>query len=75
MRCSRLPAISWVLTAGAPPLRALVSESVASAAVAADPERFCGGSENQKRIIRDLLSFAEIEPMSSVVMSEYILGS
>jgi len=50
-----------------------VSESVASCAVASDVEQFYSGRENRKRIVKDLLSFAEIETMSSVVMREYIL--
>ncbi len=66
-------AVARVLTPGAPPFRAIVSESVASAADAADVEVFYGGRENRKRIVADLLSFAEIESMSTVVMREYIL--
>ena len=61
------------LTEGAPTLDAIVSESVASCAVASDVEQFYSGRENRKRIVKDLLSFAEIETMSSVVMREYIL--
>ena len=67
--------VARVLTAGAPALRPIVSESVASAAIAADVELFYRGREGRKRIVKDLLSFAEIESMSSVVMTEYILGS
>jgi len=66
-------AVARVLTPGAPAFRAIVSESVASAADAADVEVFYGGRENRKRIIADLLSFAEIESLSTVVMREYIL--
>lgn len=65
--------VARVLTPGAPPLRAIVSESVESASIAADVEIFYGGREGRKRIVKDLLSFAEIESMSSVVMREYIL--
>jgi hypothetical protein len=65
--------VARALTPGAPPIRAIVSESVASATVAADPEQFYGGRENQKRVVRDLLSFVELESMSTVLMSEYIL--
>jgi len=61
------------LTPNAPPFRAIVSESVASAAIAADVEKFYGGYENRKRVVKDLLSFAELETMSTVVMREYIL--
>jgi len=61
------------LTEGAPMLDAIVSESVASCAVASDVEQFYSGRDNQKRIVKDLLSFAEIKTMSSVVMREYIL--
>ena len=66
-------AVARVLTPGAPPLRAIVSESVASAAIAADVDQFYSGRENRKKIIRDLLSFAEFESLSTVVMREYIL--
>ena len=62
------------LTEGAPTLDAIVSESVGSCAVASDVDQFYSGRENRKRIVKDLLSFAEIETMSSVVMREYILG-
>lgn len=61
------------LTKDAPTLHAIVSESVESCAVAADVEQFYSGKENRKRIVKDVLSFAEIETMSSVVMREYIL--
>lgn len=66
-------AVARVLTPGAPAFRAIVSESVACAADAADVEVFYGGHENRKRIVADLLSFAEIESMSTVVMREFIL--
>jgi len=61
------------LTPNAPLLHAIVSESVASCAVAADVDQFYSGRENQKRIVKDLLSFADVATMSSVVMREYIL--
>ncbi|MBW1885526.1 MAG: EthD domain-containing protein, partial [Deltaproteobacteria bacterium] len=66
-------AVARALTPAAPPIRAIVSESVASAAVAADVEQFYGGRENRERIVKDLFSFAELESMSAVVMREYIL--
>jgi len=66
-------AVARVLTPGAPPIRAIVSESVESGAVAADVEQFYGGRENRRRIVKDLFSFAELETMSTVVMREYIL--
>jgi hypothetical protein len=65
--------VARVLTPDAPPIRAIVSESVESAAVAGDVEKFYGGRENRKRIVADLFSFAELETMSTVVMREYIL--
>ena len=61
------------ITDGAPTLHAIVSESVASVAIAADVDQFYGGSENRKRVVKDLLSFAEINTMSTAVMHEYIL--
>lgn len=60
------------ITEGAPTLHAIVSESVASCAVAADVDAFYSGPENRKRIVKDLLSFAEIPTMSTVVMREYL---
>lgn len=65
--------VARVLTPGAPLFRAIVNESVATAAVAADPVQFFGGEENQKRAIEDLLSFVDFESLSTVLMSEYIL--
>jgi hypothetical protein len=65
--------VARALTPGAPPIRAIVSESVGSASIASDVEIFYRGREGRKRIVKDLLSFAEIESMSSVVMREYIL--
>lgn len=61
------------ITEGAPTFHAIVSESVASCAVAADVDQFYSGPANRKRIVKDLLSFAEIETMSTAVMREYIL--
>lgn len=61
------------LTPGAPSIRAIVSESVESAAIAADVDKFYAGRENRKRIVKDLLSFAELSTLSTVVMREYIL--
>jgi hypothetical protein len=66
-------AVARVLTPGSPQIRAIVSESVESVAVACDVEKFYGGRENRKRIVADLTSFAELDTMSTVVMREYIL--
>lgn len=66
-------AVARVVTPGAPPIRAIVSESVESAAVASDVERFYGGRANRKRIVEDLFSFAELDGMTTVVMREFIL--
>jgi hypothetical protein len=60
------------ITEGAPTLHAIVSESVASCAVAADPDVFYSGPENRKKIVKDLLSFADVATMSSVPMREYL---
>ncbi|MBJ22725.1 MAG: hypothetical protein GY910_28445 [bacterium] len=68
-------AVARALTSGAPPIRAIVSETVASAAIAADPEQFYGGRGNRKRAVKDLLSFAELDSMSTIVMSETILST
>ena len=48
---------------------------MASADIAADPERFYAGKQGQKRVIRDLMSFTEFETLSTALMSEYILSS
>lgn len=66
-------AVARPVTPDAPPIRAIVSESVESAAVAADVELFYGGRANRKRIVEDLLSFADVETLSTVVMREYVL--
>ena len=60
------------ITAGAPTLHAIVSESVASCAVVADPDQFYSGPENRKKIVKDLLSFADMTTMSSIPMREYL---
>lgn len=60
------------VTEGAPLLHAIVSESVASCAIAADPDVFYSGPENRKKIVKDLLSFADVATMSSVPMREYL---
>ncbi len=65
--------VARVLTPGAPPFRAIVNESVASAAVAADPIAFYGSKQDQKRAAEDLLSFIDFETLSTVLMSEYTL--
>ena len=43
-----------------------------SCEIAADPDLFYSGPENRKRIVKDLLSFAEVATMSSVPMREYL---
>lgn len=68
-------AVARPLTPGAPPFRAIVAETVASAEVAADPERFYRSSRDQQRAVRDLLGFVELETLSAVLMSEYLLSS
>jgi len=62
------------LTPGAPPLRAIVSESVASVKVLADPDAFYGSDEGRRRAVEDLLSFVDFEALSTVLMSQYALG-
>ena len=56
----------------APVLHAIVSESVGSCEIAADPDLFYSGRENRKRIVKDLLSFAHVATMSSVPMREHL---
>ena len=63
------------LTPGAPPFRAIVNESVASAEIAATPELFYGSPDGQKRAVKDLIQFVDFKTLSTVVMSEYILSS
>lgn len=62
------------LTPGAPPLHAIVSEAVASAAIAADPIAFFGSEPNRARAVEDLLSFVDFETLSVALMSEYTLA-
>jgi hypothetical protein len=68
-------AVARPLTPDAPDFRAIVSESVASAAIASDDMAFYGSRENRKRAVKDLLSFADLEQLSTVLMSEYIVTS
>lgn len=60
------------LTADAPTLHGIVSESVGCCAVAADPEAFYSGRENRKKIMKDLASFLDLGTVSSVAMREYL---
>ena len=66
-------AVARRLTRGAPPLRAIVTEAVASTTIAADPVAFFGSEANRARAVEDLLSFVDFESLSVVLMSEYIL--
>ena len=63
------------LTPGAPPLRAIVNEAVASVAIAADAEKFYSGDEGRERAIKDLLSFVDFRSLSTALMSEYVLSA
>ncbi|MFP6640977.1 MAG: hypothetical protein VCC04_12095 [Myxococcota bacterium] len=63
--------VARVLTPGAPLLRAIVNESVASPEIAADPTAFFGNKEGQERALADLLSFVDLETLSTTLMSEY----
>lgn len=67
--------VARVLTPGAPPLCAIVNESVASLEIAADPIRFYRSRQDQKRAVEDLLSFVDFDTLSFVAMSEYTLGA
>ena len=60
------------LTENAPILHGIVSESVGSCAVAADPEVFYSGRENRKKLLKDMHSFLDFETVSSVAMREYL---
>ncbi|MEE2674431.1 MAG: hypothetical protein VX466_11590 [Myxococcota bacterium] len=66
--------VARVLTPGAPRLHAIVNESVASAGIAADPVAFYRTKDDRKRAVEDLLSFIDLETLSTVVMSEYALA-
>ena len=66
--------VARALTPGAPPFRAIVNESVASTRIAADPLLFYGSKKGRKRAVEDLLSFIDLDTLSTVVMSEYSLG-
>ena len=61
------------ITAGAPPYRGLVFESVESLEILADRDAFYGGEEGQREAVEDLLSFADFRAMASVTMSETIV--
>jgi hypothetical protein len=66
--------VARVLTTGAPPIRAIVNESVASIAIAADPISFYRSERDRERAVEDLFSFVDFETLSMVLMSEYILS-
>ena len=50
-----------------------MNESVASTAIAADPLAFYRSKEDQRRAVKDLLSFVDFDYLSTVVMNEYTL--
>lgn len=66
--------VARVLTVGAPPFRGIVSESVESPEIMASPTAFYRSEENRKRAVQDLLSFIDLDALSTVLMSEYSLG-
>ena len=66
--------VARVLTGGAPPFRGIVSESVESPEIMASPTAFYRSEENRKRAVQDLLSFIDLDALSTVLMSEYCLG-
>ncbi|MEZ4217374.1 MAG: EthD domain-containing protein [Myxococcota bacterium] len=61
------------LTPGAPPLRAIVSEAVASVDVIADPAVFYGSEEGRARAVADLRTFVDFRSLATALMSEYVL--
>ena len=55
-------------------IEGIVDESVESVAVLADPVAFYRSEEDRARVVRDLLSFTELETLTVSLMSEYTLS-
>ncbi|MEM7410539.1 MAG: EthD domain-containing protein [Myxococcota bacterium] len=68
-------AVARPLTAGAPPIRAIVAERFRSLEDYTDPKRLYGGREVLSKVMEDTEQFADVSDMHSVPLSEYILRS
>jgi hypothetical protein len=70
--------VARTLTPGAAELAGIVEEHVREAADLLEPARFYGGAEragaNMRRILDDAKSFLDLERVTSVVTSQYILS-
>jgi hypothetical protein len=70
--------VARVLTPGAAELAGVVEEHVRERTDLLDPARFYGGAEraaaNMQRILADARSFLDLEHVTSVVTSQYILS-
>jgi hypothetical protein len=68
-------AVARVLTAGAPPHRAIVEERFRTLEDLIDPNRFFGAPENIQRVLTDIATFTDFESINTAPMSEWILKS
>lgn len=68
-------AVARVLTAGAPPYRAIVEERFRTLDELVDPMKFFGSAENIQRVLTDVATFADLDTMNTAPMSEWILKS
>ena len=68
-------AVARVLSAGAPPYRAIVEERFRTLEDLTDPNRFFGAPENIQRVLTDIATFTDFESINTAPMSEWILKS
>jgi len=68
-------AVARVLTAGAPPYRAIVEERFRTLEDLVDPMKFFGSADNIQRVLADIATFSDLEAMNTAPMSEWILKS
>jgi hypothetical protein len=67
--------VARTLTAGSPPIRAIVAERFRTLEDYTDPERLFGSRELLMRSGEELSSYADIDQIHSVPLSEYIVKS
>jgi EthD domain len=68
-------AVARVLTAGAPPYRAIVEERFRTLEDLVDPMKFFGSADNIQRVLADIATFSDLESMNTAPMSEWIIKS
>ena len=68
-------AVARTLTAGSPPIRAIVAERFRTLEDYTDPRRLYGSREVLQRVMDDTVQFGDVEDMHSTPLSEFIVRS